>query len=258
MAKEPKTSDSLDKGTSVVAPSLGVKTTLRELGQEMKAQIFHNAGYLAINYFTIVWLFVGACVFGLAVETVFHAIVYGGLESRSGLVWGPLSPIYGVGAVVLTLFLNRYYHSHNLVIFLISMVVGSALEYVTSWGMEFFWGAIAWDYSGTFGSLNGRTNFAFGMMWGLLGLVWVRIILPLVKRFFSYLNTKNILIRMITVGMTVFLITDIVVTVSALDREGQRAVGTPAVTWEQRFFDEHFPDSYLQSKMQNMSVYGRQ
>lgn len=256
MAKEPKTSESLERGTSVVAPPLGAKATLRELGQEMKAQVFHNTGFLSIDYFTVIWLFVGACVFGLAVETIFHAIVYGGLESRSGLVWGPFSPIYGVGAVALTLFLNRFYHSHNLVIFLVSMVVGSTLEYVTSWGMEFFWGAIAWDYTGTFGSLNGRTNFAFGMMWGLLGLVWVRIILPLVKRFFSYLNTKNILVRIITLGVTVFLITDIVVTVLALDREGQRADGIPAITWEQQFFDEHFPDSYLQSQMQNMSVYG--
>ena len=45
-------------------------------------------------------LFVAGSVFGLVVETAFHAIVYGGYESRAGLVWGPFSPIYGVGAVV--------------------------------------------------------------------------------------------------------------------------------------------------------------
>lgn len=257
MTKEPKTTNSPDKGAPNVTPLEGGWAILREFGQEVKAQVFHNTGYLSINYFTIIWLFTGACVFGLMVETVFHAIVYGGYESRAGLVWGPFSPIYGVGAVVLTVFLNRFYHSHNLVIFLISMVVGSVLEYVTSWGMEFFWGAIAWDYSGTFGSIGGRTNFAFGMMWGMLGLVWVRVVLPFVKRLFSQVNGQNIAARVITVGMTVFLSVDIVVTVLALDREGQRAVGVPATTWEQQFFDEYFPDSYLQSKMQNMSVYGK-
>ena len=50
---------------------------------------------------------------------------------------------------------------------------------------------------------------------------------------------------------------NIAVTLLALDREGQRAAGVPATTWEQRFFDEHFPDSYLHSRMQNMSVYGK-
>ncbi|MEG0302238.1 putative ABC transporter permease [Gordonibacter sp.] len=257
MAKEPKTTDSPDKGAGTAVPPAGSRTVLREFGQEVKAQVFHNTGYLSLNYFTILWLFAGACVFGLVVETVFHVIVYGSYESRAGLVWGPFSPIYGVGAVALTVFLNRFYHSHNLVIFLISMVVGSVLEYVTSWGMEFFWGAIAWDYSGTFGSIGGRTNFAFGMMWGMLGLVWVRIVLPLVKRLFMQVSAKSMLARIITAGMTAFLAVDITVTVMALDREGQRAVGIPATTWEQQFFDEHFPDSYLQSKMQNMSVYGK-
>ena len=70
-------------------------------------------------------------------------------------MWGPFSPIYGAGAVVLTVSLNRFYHSHNLVIFLTAMVVGSAIEYATSWGMEYFWGAVAWNYDGTFGSIDG-------------------------------------------------------------------------------------------------------
>lgn len=246
-----------ERGASSCSAHPAPPGILREVKQEVKAQVFHNTGYLTIDFFTLLWLFVAACMFGLVVETVFHAIVYGGLESRAGLVWGPFSPIYGVGAVALTLFLNRFYHSHNLVIFLVAMVVGSVLEYVTSWGMEFFWGAVAWDYSGTFGSLNGRTNFAFGMMWGLLGLVWVRVILPFVKQAFAHVNSKSLTARVLTVAVTAFLAVDIVVTVMALDREGQRAVGIPATTWEQQFFDDHFPDSFLQARMQNMSVYGK-
>ena len=232
-------------------------TLAGEVKQEVKAHLFHNAGFLGIDYFTLFWIFVAGCVFGLVVETVFHAIVYGGYESRAGLVWGPFSPIYGTGAVVLTVSLNRFYHSHNLVIFLIAMVVGSAIEYATSWGMEYFWGAVAWNYDGTFGSIDGRTNFAFGVMWGLLGLVWVRTILPFIKRVFSHVDARSMLARLVTAALSLFMALNIAVTLLALDREGQRAAGVPATTWEQRFFDEHFPDSYLQSRMQNMSVYGK-
>ena len=117
---------------------------------------------------------------------------------------------------------------------------------------------MAWDYSGTFGSINGRTNFAFGMMWGLLGLVWVRVALPAVKQAFSHVNARNAAVRAVTALMAAFLAADVAVTVLALDREGQRAQGVPATTWEQRFLDEHFPDSFLQSRMQNMSVYGKE
>ena len=191
-------------------------TLAGEVKQEVKAHLFHNVGFLRIDYFTLFWIFVAGCVFGLVVETVFHAIVYGGYESRAGLVWGPFSPIYGTGAVVLTVSLNRFYHSHNLVIFLIAMVVGSAIEYATSWGMEYFWGAVAWNYDGTFGSIDGRTNFAFGVMWGMLGLVWVRIVIPSLKRVFSHVDAKQALARVVTAGMSVFLVVDISVTVLAL------------------------------------------
>lgn len=227
---------------------------LVQFASELKAQIFHNQGFLKIDYFTMFWLFVAGSVFGLTVETVYHAIVFGGWESRAGLVWGPFSPIYGVGAVLLTLFLNRYYHSHNLVIFLISMVVGSVIEYVTSWGMETFWGAIAWDYTGTFGSIQGRTNFFFGMMWGMLGLVWVRIIMPVVKRAFSHIDSKNKVARIATVLMTLFMAANIACTCLALDRESQRMAGIPATDPIQKFCDDVFPDSFLQARFQNMTV----
>lgn len=230
---------------------------LRELGQEVKEQVRPDRGYLSIDYFTLFWLFMTGCVFGLVVETAYHAIVFGGYESRAGLVWGPFSPIYGVAAVVLTAFLNRFYHSHNLIVFLVSMVLGSIIEYSASLMMETLWGAVAWNYDGTFGSIHGRTNFAFGVMWGLLGLVWVRTILPFIKRVFSHVDARSMLARLVTAALSLFMALNIAVTLLALDREGQRAAGVPATTWEQRFFDEHFPDSYLQSRMQNMSVYGK-
>ena len=230
---------------------------LRELGQEVKEQVKPDSGYLRIDYFTLFWIFVAGCVFGLVVETVFHAIVYGGYESRAGLVWGPFSPIYGVAAVALTAFLNRFYHSHNLIIFLVSMLLGSVIEYSASLMMEELWGAVAWNYDGTFGSIHVRTNFAFGVMWGLLGLVWVRTVLPAIKNVFAYVSAKSLAARLFTGALSIFLALDVVVTLLALDRESQRAIGVPATTWEQLFFDEHFPDDYLQSRMQNMSVYGR-
>ncbi len=259
MEKEPKKT-AAEKARlcgAVSADDQRSPSVLRELGQEMKEQVRPNQGYLRIDYFTLLWLFVAASVFGLVVETLFHVIVYGGLESRAGLVWGPFSPIYGVGAVVLTVFLNRFYHSHNLIIFMVAMAVGSCLEYAASWLMEHLWGAIAWDYAGTFGSINGRTNFAFGVMWGLLGLVWARAALPAVKHVFNHVNSRHAAVKAVTVLLSVFMIADIAVTVLALDREGQRASGVPAVTWEQRLLDEYFPDSYLQARMQNMSVYGK-
>lgn len=111
--------------------------------------------YLDLSLFTLFWIFTVASVLGLVLEDLFHLVVYGGWESRAGFVWGPFSPIYGVGAVALTLFLNRFYYTHDLIVFLVAMVIGATLEYCASWMMETFWNAIAWDYTGTFGSIGG-------------------------------------------------------------------------------------------------------
>lgn len=210
--------------------------------------------YLPIDFFLLFWIFVIGSAMGLLIEDCFHLVVYQEWESRAGLVWGPFSSIYGVGAVVLTLFLNRFYYTHNLIIFLIAMILGSALEYSASWMMETFWHAIAWDYTGTFGSINGRTNFMFGVMWGTLGLFWVRIILPLIKKIELLVNQENIFYKIVSVAMVIFMTLNIIFTVLALNREGQRTENIPPANQIDVLLDEWFPDDWMQARFHNMTV----
>lgn len=212
--------------------------------------------YLNLNLLLLFWIFMVASVLGLALEDLFHVVVYGGYESRAGLVWGPFSPIYGVGAVALTLFLNRFYYTHDLVIFLIAMVVGATLEYSASWMMETFWHAIAWDYTGTFGSINGRTNFFFGVMWGTLGLFWVRLILPIIKNVQLKFRAKieGGFFKVLSMALAVFMVVNSVVTVLALHREGERTQGVPPRTQIDVALDQLFPDEWLQERFHNMTV----
>ncbi len=212
--------------------------------------------YLDLNLVLLFWIFIVASVLGLVLEDLFHVVVYGGYESRAGLVWGPFSPIYGVGAVALTLFLNRFYYTHDLIIFLIAMVVGATLEYSASWMMETFWHAIAWDYTGTYGSINGRTNFFFGVMWGTLGLFWVRFILPVVKsvqRRFRF-KFEGGFFRVLSIALAAFMLVNAVVTVLALHREGERTQDIPPRTQIDVLLDQAFTDEWLQERFHNMTV----
>ena len=97
-------------------------------------------GYIELEFFNIFWLFMIGCVFGLVVETLYHRVVWGEWQDRAGLLWGPFSPIYGCGAVVLTACLNRLWRSHPLLIFCASAVIGGAFEYFVSWFMEVAFG----------------------------------------------------------------------------------------------------------------------
>ena len=222
-------------------------------GRSFRAQLAPR--YLDLSLFALFWIFVLGSILGLVLEDIFHFVVYGDWESRAGFVWGPFSPIYGVGAVVLTFFLNRFYYTHDLIIFLVAMVLGSTLEFSASWMMVYFWNAIAWDYTGTFGSIAGRTNFFFGVMWGTLGLFWVRMVLPIIKRVQNrFPRPHKRLYKIITWILIVFMSLNAVVTVLALHREGQRAEGIPATAPIDKALDYVFPDEWLQERFHNMTV----
>ena len=113
-----------------------------------------------------------AACWGLVIETVYHFVVVepGEYQDRAGMLFGPFSPIYGFGAVLMTMALNRFHDKPVILIFLISAVIGGAFEYLTSWFMEFAFGAVAWG-------LHGHVPFhrwphepaCSWAMWGLLG-----------------------------------------------------------------------------------------
>lgn len=82
-------------------------------------------------------------VISLVVETLVSWLIDGELRRRFGLLWGPFSPIYGLGAVRITAALNNLKHARLITLFLTDALVGAALEFVGGWFWENFFGALA-------------------------------------------------------------------------------------------------------------------
>ena len=211
-------------------------------------------GYITLNFFNIFWIFVVCCVLGLVIETVYHFVVVepGHYQDRAGMLFGPFSPIYGFGAVLMTMALNRFHDKPVILIFLISAVIGGAFEYLTSWFMEFAFGAVAWDYSGTFLSIDGRTNGMFMAMWGLLGVVWIKLLLPWMLKLVNLIPWK--LRYTITSVCAVLMIVDGVMTLQSLDCWYERLSGSTADTPIETFYADHFDDDYMAERFQSMTI----
>ena len=212
-------------------------------------------GYIALNFFNIFWIFVVCCILGLGIETVYHFVVVdpGHYEDRAGLLFGPFSPIYGFGAVLMTVALNRFHDKNVVLIFVVSAVIGGAFEFAVSWFMQFAFGIVAWDYSGTFLSIDGRTNGMFMAMWGVLGVVWIKLLLPWMLKLVNLIpwNWRYA----ITTVCAVLMIVDGAMTLLALDCWYQRMAGTSmgdsAVV---EFFDRNFDNAYMEERFQSMSI----
>lgn len=110
-----------------------------------------------------------------------------------GFLIGPICPIYGVGGVLMLLTLSKYKDS-PIILFCMSIIIFSILEYFTSYIMEKLFKARWWDYTDRKYNLNGRICAETMIPFGLLGMFVIYILNPLLIKLLSYVPSNIIMI----------------------------------------------------------------
>ncbi len=202
-----------------------------------------------LNAYYLFWIFLIGSVFGWTIEVIFTLIKNHEFINHSALVIGPFNVIYGFGACILTALLYRYQQKPNWQIFLISFVSGSLLEYICSWGMEFVLGFTAWDYSNNFLNINGRICLSYSIMWGLLGIIYIKFIYNWLIKFidlWSYNRGKKI-----SLVLLIFMAFDITLTTSAVVRAKNKDRNIPPANIYENLLDHTFNEEYLKNMFSN-------
>lgn len=211
-------------------------------------------GYIRLDFFNLFWIFVVAAFLGDVMESIVHVTIVdpGHWQDRAGLMFGPFSPIYGFGALLMTLFLNRFYNKNVILIFFLSAIIGGAFEYFVSYWMQYTYGAVAWNYTGQFLSIGGRTcGWAMGC-WGLLGIAWIKFLLPGLLWLIDRIpwNWRYIVTGIAALAMAV----DCVMTLMALDCWYERLADRPIDTPIQHFFAQYFDNTWMADRFQSMTI----
>lgn len=94
-----------------------------------------------------------------------------------GFLIGPYCPIYGYGAILITLLLKKYTED-PLALFIMAILICGILEYATSYFMEKIFKARWWDYSRRKFNINGRICLETIIPFGILGLLIMYITNP--------------------------------------------------------------------------------
>lgn len=220
-------------------------------------------GYIKLNYFNLFWVFFVCSVLGLILEEVWHMVVVdpGVYQDRAGMLFGPFSPIYGFGAVLMTMALNRFYKKNPLIIFLVSALIGGAFEVFVGWFMQTSFGVVSWSYSHIrlFGMpdpiavlTGGRTCTPFACVWGLGGLIWIKVLLPRLLKLINMIPWKRRYSA--TVILTAVMLIDGVMTLQSLDYWYQRVNGTVRNIPVAQFYDKHFDNEYMENRFQSMTM----
>ncbi len=206
-------------------------------------------------YSKLFWIFMTGNVVGFVLETLYALVTTSHFEVRVGLVFGPFIPVYGMGAVVITLILSRLYKQKDSMIFLASMFIGGAFEYLCSFLQQAVFGTVSWEYSDSALNIGGRTNLMYSFFWGILGLVWVKDLYPMMSREIQKIPKKAG--RIATVVVSVLMAVDILLSIGAVYRRSERHNDIPATNQIQVFFDTYFPDSYLDWIFPGMEYVGK-
>lgn len=142
--------------------------------------------------------------------------VYCSLGSRSfvnrGFLNGPLCPIYGFGALAVVWLLTPVRQS-VLLVFVLGLLVTSALEYLTSYLMEQLFHAKWWDYSHYRFHIHGRVCLLNSLMFGGLSVVAVELVDPLVRGLIRAVPLWGQLL--LGSGLALCLAADLVISVKA-------------------------------------------
>lgn len=167
------------------------------------------------NLIKYVLLFFFYSAGGWLLESIYCSIGEKRLINR-GFLTGPLCPIYGTAALVMTILIYNPFKDRPLIIFLLGIVLCDIVEYITSYIMEKLFSARWWDYTYEFLNIGGRICLKHTLYWGIISVAFVRVLHPAVENLYAKINGEYLIYILIAV-LAVFTLDVINAVRKALD-----------------------------------------
>ena len=200
----------------------------------------------------LVWVFLLSALLGDIIETFYCGLVDGAWMSRSSVLYGPFSFVWGLGAVVLTVTLQRLAEKNDRYVFVAGFFIGGAYEYMCSVFTELVFGTVFWDYSDMPLNIGGRTNVLFCFFWGILAVVWIKQIYPPMSKAIEALPA--LAGKALTWVVVFVMLCNGVLTCAAMLRYSLRPLRPESANLFEQFLDSQYDDAFMEHRWPNMIV----
>ena len=168
-------------------------------------------------------LFISYAFLGWCMEVTCKFIQHKKFINRGFLI-GPYCPIYGWGALAITILLKRYMED-PLVLFVMSTLICSIIEYLTSYFMEKKYHARWWDYSNKKFNINGRICLETLIPFGILGVAIMYGTNPILFKLYNQI--PQLVINILTAILFIGFIVDNIISsniISSINVEGNKLI----------------------------------
>ncbi len=230
-------------------PMLEIPKIKRQKRTKEKETVFAEG----CSFYKLASLFFIGAFLGDITETIFCLITAGKLMSRSSVVYGPFSIVWGLGCAFLTAILYRIRNKNDSYIFIAGTLLGGVYEYICSVFTELVFGTVFWDYSKFAFNLGGRINLLYCFFWGIAAVVWMKLLYPRLSTWIEKIPMKAG--KSICTVMLVFMIFDCLLSAMALARYTERnTTGKQAQNEVESFLDEHFGDERMERIYPNAKI----
>ena len=150
-------------------------------------------------------------VLGYFFETIVSKIT--GKRFESGIMYGPITPIYGIGVVIILivskyLFINLHMPRwfETLIVFFSLIIILTLMEFIGGILIEKLFGIVFWDYSHLKWNIGKYISLEISLVWGFLSIFLIYVIKPLLDKFVVKIPT------FITYSLIIIFIVDMVFT----------------------------------------------
>ena len=200
----------------------------------------------------LVWVFLISSFLGALIEMVYCRLTGGVWMNRSSVLYGPFSVVWGLGAVVLTVALRPLAGKADRHVFLAGFLIGGAYEYLCSVFTELVFGTVFWDYSWMPLNIGGRTNVLYCIFWGLLAVLWVKILCPPMERAIE--KIPPLPGKIITWIVLILMVCNALLTGAAMIRYNHRQSNPEPANVIEQLLDERYDDDFMEAYWPNMKL----
>lgn len=205
-----------------------------------------------ITFTHVFYLFIICAFVGALIEIVYCRFSMHRWMSRSSIIFGQFSFVWGFAIVLITLLFYRFKNKSNFTLFILGTILGGAYEYFCSVYTEVVYGTIFWDYSKIPFNLNGRINLLFCFFWGFATIIVVRYVISFLIKEINKIPKK--IFKPLAVFLFIFLLLDLGVSEVAMRRYKSRLNGIEAQNYVEKLCDKYADNDFMKKRYSNMKM----